>query len=429
MKPVNRRRFFKTLGAVGTLGVLSCPVASYASSRRSIGRVVVIGGGFAGATAAKYLRRLDQAIDVALVEPKSIYYTCPFSNTVVAGWRSLGEIAQGYTALRDIHGVDVIHDTATRIEPDRRTVVLNSGRDLRYDRVVVAPGIGFKWGTPEGYDQAASRIMPHAWDAGPQTTLLRERLVAMQDGGTVGIAIPAAPFRCPPGPYERASLIAGYLKKYKPRSKVLLLDGNETFSKQALFTQAWETLYPGMIDRISLADDGAVQRVEVGSSTLFTHLDDYKVDVANVIPPQHAGVLARDSGLADNTGWCPVDHKTFESKLIPGIHVLGDACRAGQMPKSGSSANSQAKNCALALVAYLNGDQPGEPSYHNTCYSLISEDYGISVTMIYRLEDGVIRGVEGAGGVSSIDADRRYRAAEAYFARGWYASITSDTFM
>jgi sulfide dehydrogenase [flavocytochrome c] flavoprotein subunit len=347
---------------------------------------------------------------------------------VIGGLRSIDETAQSYTALRDVHGVELIHASATAIEPDAKTVTLDSGRNVRYDRLVVAPGISLKWGTPEGYDAAASEVMPHAWKAGPQTTLLRRRLQAMKDGGTVVIAVPPAPFRCPPGPYERASLIAGYLKEQKPRSKVLILDGNETFSKQGLFMQAWEELYDGMIEWISVVDDGHVQRVDPASGTLFTLLDDYRADVANVIPAQAAGRIALDAGLADDTGWCPVDPITFESRLIPGVHVLGDACRTGPMPKSASAANSHAKNCALALSAWFNGDAPGEPSYHNTCYSLVGRDYGISVSMIYKLKDGVIAGVEGAGGVSPMDAAHAHRIAEAEFARGWYASITSDTF-
>jgi len=428
MQSFKRRLFLKTLSATGVLSLLSSSLLGCASSQISIGRVVVVGGGFAGATTAKYVKKLNPTIDVTLIEPNNIYYTCAFSNAVIAGLQSITQIAHSYNKLREIYGVNVVVDSVKDIHPDNKSIMLSSGDKIKYDRLVVAPGILLKWDSPEGYDENASKIMPHAWKAGKQTSLLQQQLQSMKDGGTVAISVPAAPFRCPPGPYERASLIAEYLKGHKPRSKILILDSNGKFPKQALFMQAWQELYPNMIEWVSVTDDGAVQRVDVASRTLITLLEEHKVDVANVIPAQTAARIAIDTGLADATSWCPVNQKTFESKHIADIHVLGDACMAGEMPKSASSANSQAKNCALALVASLTGETVPEPSFHNTCYSLVGRNYGISITMIYRLKDGSISAVNGAGGVSPLSSSPDFRVAEANFARGWYSSITSDTF-
>ncbi len=264
---------------------------------------------------------------------------------------------------------------------------------------MLAPGIDIRWDGLPGYNEAAAERMPHAWRAGEQTQLLRRQLEAMADGGTVVISAPANPFRCPPGPYERASLIAYFLKTKKPRSKLIVLDAKDAFSKQGLFRNAWKELYPNL-EWVSLSTGGKVTSVDVGEMTLVTEFGRHKADVANVIPPQKAGRIAELAGVTDRTGWCPIDPVTFESKLQPGIHVIGDAAIAGGMPKSAFSANSQAKVCAAAVVKLLAGGTPDQPRLINTCYSLVAPDYGISVAGVYRPADGQLKDVEGAGGVS-----------------------------
>jgi len=258
--------------------------------------------------------------------------------------------------------------------------------------------------------------------------LLRAQLEAMDDGGVVAIAVPAPPFRCPPGPYERASLIAHYLKTAKPRSKLLILDASDSFSKQGLFAAAWEELYPGLIEWVPRSQGGQVIRVDAAAMVLHTDFEELPVAVANVIPPQQAAEIARAAGLDQGRGWCAVDGRTFESTVHPGVHLLGDAILAGAMPKSGFSANSQAKACAAAIAALLRDRPPPEPALMNTCYSLVGPDYGISIGGVYRVEEGEIIAIKGAGGLSPADADRDFRRREADFARSWYANITADMF-
>ncbi len=425
----SRRKFLQELGVAGALSLCGLPILSGCSRQpKTHARVVIVGAGFGGATCAKYLRKLDRGIEVILIDANTEYVTCPFSNTVLAGLHGINDLTFRYDDLVDSYGITFLNETVTNIDPDKNSVILTDGSNLSYDRLVIAPGISLVWNTPEGYDATASEIMPHAWKAGPQTLLLRKQLENMRDGGVVAIAPPAKPFRCPPGPYERASLIANYLKKNKPKSKILILDSNEKFSKQGLFMQAWKERYPGMIEWVPVTEGGAVQRVDPTNMTLYTDLDEHKVDVANVIPAQTAGKVTIENGLADQSGWCPVNLQTFESTLIKNIHVLGDSALAGAMPKSASAANSQAKVCALAITALLNGNEPGGPSFHNTCYSLIGPDYGISVSAIYGLKDNMIQKIEGSGGVSPMDASAAFRADEAKYAQGWFDSITQDTF-
>jgi NADPH-dependent 2,4-dienoyl-CoA reductase/sulfur reductase-like enzyme len=270
--------------------------------------------------------------------------------------------------------------------------------------------------------------MPHAWLAGDQTLLLRRQLEAMADGGTVVISAPANPFRCPPGPYERASLIAYYLKKAKPRSKLIILDAKDTFSKQRLFQTAWQQLYPNLIEWVSLSNGGKVVSVDVKTRTLVTDFATYKADVANIIPPQRAAEIAQLAGVADRTGWCPIDPVTFESRLQPNVHVIGDAAIAGAMPKSAFAANAQAKVCADVVAALLHGETPSPPKLINTCYSLVAPDYGISIAGVYHPAAGQLADVEGAGGVSPIDATADFRALEAAYAQAWFRTITAETF-
>ncbi len=426
MSHLTRRHFIQMMGAGGATSSMSAwPIV--ASGGQSEGRVVIIGGGFGGATCAKYLRELAPAVKVTLVERDPKFITCPFSNAVLGGLYDIDFITHGYDALKDKHGVEVIHDHATAIDPTAKTVKLDTGTALHYDRLVVSPGIDFQWGAIEGYDEAASTRMPHAWKAGPQTLQLRSQLEAMPDGGVVIIAAPRNPFRCPPGPYERASMIAHYLKQAKPKSKIRIFDAKDKFSKQPLFQQGWEALYPGMIEWIPESEGGAIEAVDMKSMAIHpTFGDPQKGDVINIIPPQKAGAIAQIAGLAGEGGWCAVDQRTFESTVHKDVYVIGDAAIANPMPKSGFAASSQGKVCATALTASLSGRDMPEPSYVNTCYSLVGPEYGISVAGVYRIGDDGIFSVEGAGGVSPKDANTSFRGDEARYAVGWYQSITSD---
>ncbi len=422
----SRRRLLRRAGALGALSLLGWSPPAPAATAAS--RVVVVGGGFGGATCAKYLRRFAPRMEVTLVERDSRFYTCPFSNAVLGGLYEMDFIGHSYETLSKAHGVRVIHDKVTAVDATARTIALAGGQTLRYDRLVVSPGIDFRWQAIEGYDRAASTKMPHAWKAGPQTRLLRAQLEHMRDGGIVIIAPPANPFRCPPGPYERASMIAHYLKQAKPRSKILIYDAKDKFSKQALFIQGWRSLYPGMIEWISAADGGAIERVDTTTMTVHPAFGEaQKGDVINLIPPQTAGAIAGSAGLANEDGWCSINQRTFESTVHRYVHVIGDACIAGPLPKSGFAANSEAKVCALAVVAELSGQALPNPTYVNTCYSLVGPHYGISVAGVYRVGDAGIEAVDGAGGVSPEDAPPAFRRDEARYAEGWYRSISSDT--
>jgi len=390
-------------------------------------RIVVLGGGFAGATCARMLRRTDPLFAVTLVEANPTFTACPFSNAVIAGLRDISAQRFGYDALRG-EGVAVAQDQATTVNPQVRRVTLRGGSTLDYDRLVLAPGIAIRWDALPGYDEAAAATMPHAWLAGEQTMLLRSQLEAMPEGGTVVISAPANPFRCPPGPYERASLIAWYLKKAKPRAKLIMLDAKESFSKQRLFESAWQLLYPELIEWVSLSSGGKVTSVDAKTRTFVTDFAAYKADVANVIPPQRAGKIAEIAGVADTTGWCPIDPVTFESRLQPNIHVIGDAAIAGAMPKSAFAANAQAKVCALAVARLLHDETPSPPKLINTCYSLVAPDYGISIAGVYHRVDGQLYDVEGAGGVSPLEASPDFRAREASYAEAWFRTVTAETF-
>jgi len=421
---VTRRTFIKSagIGAVAASG-LGAPGLSFGKAGA---RVLVIGGGFGGATCARYLKRYDSGLEVTLIERDSKFLTCPFSNMVLGGIYEIDYITHSYDGLKKV-GVKVVHDEATAVDAASKKVTLKSGKTIGYDRLVVSPGIGFKWGAIEGYTKETAQIIPHAWKAGPQTLLLRKQLEAMKDGGVVILVAPGNPFRCPPGPYERASMIAHYLKQHKPKSKILILDTKDKFSKQPLFMQGWEKLYPGMIEWVSGDKGGRVDRVEAKAMTVHGELSGpHKGDVINFIPPQQAGAIAGKAGLANADGWCPVNQLTFESAQQKGVYVLGDASIAGKMPKSGFAASSQAKVCAAAIVTSLHGESIPAPSYVNTCYSLVGPDYGISVAGVYRLENKEIVEVKGAGGVSPKDGDAQHRKAEANYTRGWYASITKD---
>ena len=414
-----RRHFLKITAAAG--------LAPAVVSAQGKARVVVIGGGFGGATAARTVKVLQPALDVTLVEPNPVYTSCPFSNSVLANLREIDQQQFRYDGIKSA-GVTVAETRATVVDPEAKTVTLADGNKLSYDRLIMSPGIDFNWNAIPGYDEAASEKMPHAWKAGAQTVLLRRQLQAMDDGGLVVLSAPANPFRCPPGPYERASLIAYWLKVWKPKSKLLLLDSKDAFSKQRLFQNGWAELYPGTIEWVPLSQGGKVISVDPTTLTLTTEFGAHKATVANVIPPQKAGAIAAQAGVADRTGWCPVEPVAFESTLRPNIHVLGDAAIMGGMPKSAFAANAQAKVCAAAIVKLLAGDKPQDPILINTCYSLVAADYGISIAGVYRPDKGQLIDIPGAGGTSPLVAVGGLRGQEALYASSWFRTLTAETF-
>lgn len=430
---ISRRNFIKLSGGAVAVGTLA-GCAGGMSRGGAGGKVVVVGGGPGGATAAKYLRMVDPSIEVTLIEANPKYYTCFMSNEVLGGERDLDSITFGYDGLRR-HGVRVVHDMVTQIDPATRKIMTKSGATFSFDRAIVSPGIDFKWGAIEGHSaELAESTIPHAWKAGPQTVTLHKQLLDMKNGGTVVIATPAGAFRCPPGPYERASLIAQYLKRHKPKSKVIIMDSGDKFAKQGLFMAGWKKHYGygtsnSMIEWVSGSQGGKVEGVDGKAMTVQGAVDKVKADVINVIPPQKAGKIAFDTGLTDGD-WCPVNKKTFESKIHTGIHVLGDASNSAGMPKSGYSANVQAKVCAMAVADLLAGREPGFPSYMNTCYSVVAEDHGISVSVVYTFDEAnnQIVAVKGAGGVTPSDASAEALRREAHYAHGWFANITNDIF-
>ena len=429
---LSRRNFIKaSAGSAGLL--LSACNKSNINSKHSP-HVVIIGGGFGGATAAKYIRMLDAGIKITLIEPNANYITCPASNWIYGGLTSLKALTFNYQSLSNNHELNVIADYVTSIEADKHTVILFEGDKIRYDRLIVSPGIDFRWETIDGYNKETAKSIPHAWKAGEQTILLNKQLQNMRDGGTIVICAPPNPFRCPPGPYERASMMAYYLKKHKPRSKIIILDPKTSFSKQSLFTAGWKKHYQyatqnSLIEWHSIPDNPVIS-VDINNKTVETDFGDkFKADVLNIIPAQKAGSIAHKSGLTDASGWCPVTPHTSESTLHPDIHVIGDASIQTPMPKSAFAASSEAKICAFAVVNLLNGQELIEPSWINTCYSLITPTHGISIAMVYKLSrQGNIVKVKGSGGVtSSSNFDSFY--LESRHARYWYDNITNDSFI
>jgi len=410
-------------GLAALTASLALPVIARA---QSAARVIVVGGGFGGSACARALKRINPKLQVTLIEPNKVFTSCPFSNEVIAGLREIEAQQFGYGKIA-AEGIVVIAQAAMRIDPSARSVTLADGNSLPYDRLVLSPGIDFQFDALPGYDEAASAKMPHAWKAGEQTVLLRRQLEAMDDGGVVALAIPANPSRCPPAPYERASLIAHYLKTKKPSSKVLILDAKDTFSQQRLFERAWKELYGNMIERVSLSQGGRVTSVDPSTKAIVTEFGNYTADVANVIPPQKAGRIAEIAGAADHTGWCPINPVTFESKLVPNIHVIGDACLGGGIPKSASAASAQGKACAAAIVNLLSGKPPETPRLTGICYNIVAPGYGFSLAGAYQPRDDIFAEIEG-GAISPVDAPRELRAREADDAQKWFTTITADAF-
>ena len=420
MKGLRRRHVLAAMAASALL-----PGRTLAAEPSS--RLVVVGGGFAGATLARSVKRLSPEITVVLIEARERYVSCPMSNLVIAGRRSLAAQTFDYRGL-EAAGVEVVRGMAVDVDATKQCVRLQGGVTIDYDRLVLAPGVMLNFDQLSGMSEQGAEKMPHAWQAGAQTTLLRRQIEAMPDDGLVVISVPAAPYRCPPGPYERASLMASYLKQNKPKAQILILDSNERFSKQALFQQGWKRLYGDRIRWQSASNDGRVIRVEPDAMRLHTDFATHTPDVANIIPPQQAGLIAHRAGVADASGWCPVNSLSFESRLQPNIHVIGDAAIAAPMPKSAFAANAQAKVCAIALVRLFRGMQPQSTVLANTCYSYLEPNSAISISGAYRTQDGQFASIAAAAGASPLIPPEGLQAQEALHAADWFRAITQETF-
>ena len=417
----DRRDFIKIGGAAA---LASVPFLQGCATTSGKARVVVVGGGFGGATAAKYIRMWDPAIEVVMVEREEAFVSCPLSNLVLGGSKSMADITHRYGGLQR-HGVSVVRDEVTAVDAAKRTVRLARGGDLAYDRLIVSPGIDFMFDQIQGSEAAMNAgTVLHAWKAGPQTVALRRQLEGMRDGGVYVLSVPLAPYRCPPGPYERASQVASYFKKAKPRSKVLILDANpDVTSKGPLFKRAWADLYKGIIE---FRGNAKAIGVDPAKRTVKLEVEDVRGDVLNVIPPQRAGDIAVKAGLITaNNRWCGVDWRTLESTVVKNVHVLGDATlSAPGMPKSGSMANQQAKMCAAAVIALINGRQPDpEPKIVNTCYSYVSDNEAMHVASVHTWNDKskTLTTVPGSGGVSSARSE-----LEGAYAWAWALNIWQD---
>ncbi len=421
---MERRNFLRGLAASALAG--SLPLKALAQNGAGA-RVVVVGGGFAGATCARYLKRWAPAADVVLIEAAEAFVACPMSNRVIGGTMSIRDLTRSHATLSAAHGVQVVRDTVTAIDAGARRVNLARGGAMNYDRLVVAPGIDFAYDSLPGLESAAAQEQVlHAWKAGPQTQELRRRLVALPQGGVFAIHIPAMSYRCPPGPYERACLVARSLQRSNPRAKVLVFDANpDVVAKKNLFLDAFRNRYKGMIEYVPNA--GYEEMDAAGGELRFDVQAGIKADLWNVIPPQRAGIIARKAGLANVDGrWCEVDFLSYESKVAPGVHVIGDSiASAPGLPKSAHMANQQAKVCAAAIAALLAGKPVSdEPIVTNTCYSFVNEKEAIHVAGVYRYDADkrTMSAVPGAGGLSSAATSE-----EGFMALAWAFNILNDT--
>jgi NADPH-dependent 2,4-dienoyl-CoA reductase/sulfur reductase-like enzyme len=423
---IRRRSVTKALAAGGLVAAAGAFGAPMPLRAQTAARVVVIGGGPGGTTMARFLKQEAPELQVTLVEANPQHTTCFYSNLYLGGLVTFEDITHGYDRLRAL-GVEVVQGRATGVDAAARSVTLEDGTGLAYDKLVLSPGIDMRWGAIEGYDEAAAEVMPHAYRAGPQTRLLKEQVMAMPEGGTFLMVAPPNPYRCPPGPYERVSMIAHQLKQHNPTAKILILDAKPSFSKQGLFEEAWARHYSGMIEWVPGDFGGKVVAVDPAAMTVTTEDGDViRADVVNCIPPQQAGAIAAIAGATDESGWCPVAPESMASTILPDVVVLGDASIAGDMPKSGFSANSQAKVAAMVLRHELTGSRLFPVRYRNTCWSSTAPEDTVKIGANYEPRDGKITSFDGfVSAVGEPDELRREQRAEA---DAWYASIIAETF-
>lgn len=419
---MNRRSFIKLMGAATGVGLAGAPfVTSAAEIMPKKGRrVVVVGGGYGGTIVAKYIRMNDPSIEVVLIDRDKTFVSCPFSNLVIGGSRNLDENKITREGLASNHGVKLVYDEVTAVDTAAKKVVLNGGT-ISYDRLVLSPGIDFRFEEIEGYDPVATpKVIPHAWKAGEQTLILRKQLEDMKAGGTVVLSIPVTPFRCPPGPYERISQIAWYLKNHKPGSKIIALDANpDIVSKKGLFLKGWKKHYEGMVE---YRPANKVVKVDAKKRSVDTGVEEIAGAVVNLIPPQKAGLIAHKAGVVgEDKKWCPVNQVTFESTIAKDVHIIGDASIAGAMPKSGYSANSQAKVCALNIVQLMNDKDLIDPSHVNVCYSYITDKEAVTVSAVYKVAEGKTIAVANSGGVSPDLSE-----LEGIYGRSWIKNILTE---
>ena len=419
-KQLSRRTLVKSLGA-GTL-ISGLPAWAHAGELLPSNgyRVVIVGGGFGGSIVAKTLRQNDPSLEIVLIERNEIYTACPTTCLVLAGVRKIEENQFTYKNLQSKYGIKVILGEVIAVDTSKKSLTLNNGT-LKYDKLVLSPGIDFRFSDIQAYDPINTAItMPHAWKAGEQTLLLRKKLEAMPDGGTVLISIPEAPYRCPSAPYERACLIALYLKNNKPKSRIIILDANKGIvSKAAAFRAVWKKSYEGLIDYRS---GHKVVRVSPDNMTVYTADAEFKADVINLIPPQQAGQVAHLAGVVgDDKRWCPVNQVSYESSIVKDVYVIGDACIAGPMAKSGYTANSQAKVCALNMLATIKNKTPWTPSLANILYSFTSDKEAVSIATVYRVTDGKTEAISGSGGVSNAPSEN-----EGAYALAWFRNIVDE---
>ena len=417
-----RRCFASGLVAAGCVAA-GAPLHGPARAQSSA-RIVVIGGGFGGATCARALKRLG--FSVTLVEANAAYAACPMSNACIVGLRDMSDQLFGYDALGR-EGVEMVYSLATGIDAQARAVTLADGARIPYDRLVLAPGIEFVTGGLAGYDAASAMRMPHAWNGAAQMQILRDQLRAMADGGTFVISVPDHPYRCPPAPYERASLVAHYFRQQKPRSKIIVLDAKDSFPRQKLFQAAWARLYPGLIDWVPLSSSGKVTSVDASGISLGTDFDNIRCDVANVIPPQRAGAIARIAGIADRSGWCPVDPLTFESTLQANIHVIGDAALLGAVPRSASAAHAEALACARAIAALFGGHATAAAELASVCHVFNAPNEAFAIAGVFRAGREGYADTDVASGPAVAD-EPQARGQAARQAAAWYEAITHDVF-
>lgn len=420
MSHFSRRQFLTLCLAAAS----AYPGASRSLTALPRAKVVVVGGGYGGLNAARAMQRLAPEMQITLIERDRRYISCPGSNRVIAGLDGTEGLIHQLTPAR-LPGLRVIIGSVVQIETLKRQIRLRDGAVVPYDRLIISPGMDFRWDALDGYGEAESQYLPHAWKAGEQTLILQRQIKAMRPGGSLVISVPDNPYRCPPGPYERASLIASFLRRHNPRAKILLLDAKTRFSKQASFTHAWNTLYPGMIEWVSSESIGRIDHIESKKRSVTCEFDRFKADVLNIIPPQKAGNLAHIAGLTDSSGWCPVDPLSFESTLAPDIHVIGDACAALPMPKSAFAARSQALLCGASVVARLSGQDLPAPKLINHCYSFVAPDQAISVSGVYGYDRNKRVLETLSSGETSPNDDW---AKEANYARNWYDLISRETF-